>query len=362
MSLSLPALAFVLALQSIDVAASVVYLLELANNGNVNGSSSTTASTSTSTTSSNAKHQSSTTHTSDTHTSSSSTSITQSSSTSSSSTSSSSTSTTTTTGTLTSSSSSYTSTSSTSSSSSAPNNVYGSTSTTSQGLSAAARTGLAFGIMIFLILSAMLVCYLRRRSRIAREKTSDGPALLSSEISQYHPPAPGVSPERELLGPPPPRLNPAYPNMPDISRSSRHPAISSIAPLLSDVSSRSPHPVSAWNRYSTSSSATNTQPITTEDVPTLPNPHDSSIAPTHSASHVCSTPHIDPFNISVLAPSAATMSTFTVPAGGSSNSQEPPLSSLYTDLVQHQKQLELEHDKGLKAQEGLQDPPPEYSS
>ncbi|KAG1777545.1 hypothetical protein EV702DRAFT_265642 [Suillus placidus] len=357
MSLSLPALAFFLALQSIDVAASVVYLPEPANNGNGNGSSSTTASASTSTTSSSVKHQSSTTYTSNTHTSSSSTSITQSSSTSSSSTS-----TTATTGTLTSSSSSYTSTSSTSSSSSAPNNVYGSTSTTSQGLSAAARTGLAFGIMIFLILSAMLVWYLRRRCRIAREKTSDGPALLSSEISQYHPPAPGVSPERELLGPPPPRLNPAYPNMPDISRSSCHSAISSIAPLLSDISSRSPRPVSAWNRYSTSSSATNTQPITTEDVPTLPNPHDPSIAPTHSASHVCSTPHTDPFNISVLAPSAATMSTFTVPAGGSSNSQEPPLSSLYTDLVQHQKQLELEHDKRLEAQEGLQDPPPEYFS
>ncbi|KAG1742914.1 hypothetical protein EDB19DRAFT_602169 [Suillus lakei] len=370
MSLSLPALAFVLALQSLYVAASAVYLpkpvfmLARNNNGDENGSSSTT----TSTTSSSGKHQSSTTYTSNTHTSSTSTSISFTSITRSSSTSttqSSSTSTTATTGTLTSFSSGYAGTTSSSSSSSAPNNVYGSTSTASQGLSTAARTGLAFGIMFFMILSAMLVCYLRRRSRIAREKASDGPALLSSEVSQYRPPAPGASPEREPMASPAAWLNPVYPNTSGISRTSRHSANSSIAPLLSDDSSRNSHPASAWNCYSTLSQPTNTRPIITEDVPTLPNPHDPFLAPARSASHASSIPHVNRYNASVLA-SAATTSTFAAPVGSSSNSRaplpEPPLSSLHTSMVQHQKQLEVEHNKRIEAQEGPQDSPPEYSS
>ncbi|KAG2117719.1 hypothetical protein DEU56DRAFT_158612 [Suillus clintonianus] len=219
--------------------------------------------------------------------------------------------------------------------------------------------------MFFLILSAMLVCYLRRRSRIARQKTSDGPALLSSEVSQYRPPAPGASPEGELLAPPLPRLHPAYLNPSDISRSPRHSANSSIAPLLENDSSRIPHPASAWNRYSTSPQATSIQPISREEVPSLPNPYDLFSAPARSASYASSTPHANIHNTSILS-SAATTSTFAAPASGSSTSREPrsesSLSPLHANMVRHQKQLELEHDKRLEAKEGLQDPPPEYSS
>ncbi|KAG1753467.1 hypothetical protein EDB19DRAFT_831665 [Suillus lakei] len=249
---------------------------------------------------------------------------------------------------------------STSSSSATQNNTLGSTSTGSQGLSTPTQIiiiELVIGILFFLILSGMLVCYLRRRSRRAREKASDGPALLLSEVSQGRPPALGASPERELLAPPSPRLSSTYPNSLDISRSPHHPTTSFIAPLL--------HPVSAWNRHGTLSQATDTQPATTRDVPTLTNLHDPFSATARSASNAftmasmaTSPPHVNPYDDSVLT---------SAPFGGSeSNSQElrpePPLSPLHTDLVQHQKQLELEHGRRLEAPEDLHDPPPEYSS
>lgn len=330
MSLSLSALTYVLALRSLEVAASTVYLpvpafmLERGNSGNGNGPSSTTTSTTTSSTSSNGKHQSSTTDSSNTHMSSSPTSrssstITQPSSTLTTQSSSTSTSTSTPTpaGTVTSSSSGDAITSS-SSSSPTPNNGYGSTSAASQGLSTAARTGLAFGIMFFLILSAMLVCHLRRRSRIAREKSFDRPAPLSSEVSQHHPPAPGAPPERELSALPPTRLNPTYTN---ISRS-RHSANSSISPLLSE-SSRISHPASAWNRYSTFSQESDTRPIIMEDIPPLPNPHDPPSASARTVSRASTTP-ANPYDASVLA-SAATTRSFSVPVGSPSISRGAPV-------------------------------------
>ncbi|KAG0703235.1 hypothetical protein DFH29DRAFT_1043354 [Suillus ampliporus] len=376
---SLPALTLVLALQSLAVAASALYLREPAsmvargNNGNGNGASSTT----TSTTSSNDKHSTSTTDTSTTHSSSTSTTPSSSSSSSpthssspstthssSSTTQSSSISTTATTGTLTSTSLSYASTTGTSSSSSAQSTQHGLTSTSSQGLSTTARTGLAFGIMFFLILSAMLFCYLKRRSRRAREKAGDRPAVLSPEISQYRPPNPVASPEREL--PPSLRLGPAYPESSNISR---HSANSSIVPLLSDDSRRNSHPASAWNRHSTLSQATDTQPVTMEDVPPLPNPHDSFSAPAHSATYASTTvsmatssPHRNAYDASVPA-NAATLGTIAAPVVGSSSTSQPQplrrLSALHIDLTRHQKELELEHRKqSLDAQE----PPPQYSS
>ncbi|KAG1771833.1 hypothetical protein EDD22DRAFT_524429 [Suillus occidentalis] len=327
MSLSLSVLTCVLALRSLEVAASAVYLpvpafmLERGNGGNGNGPSSTTTSTTTSSTSS--KHQSSTTDSSNTHTSSSptttrsSSTITQPSSTLTTQSSSTSTSTPTPTGTVTSSNSGDAITTS-SSSGSATNNAYGSTSAASQGLSTSARTGLAFGIMFFLILSAMLVCYLRRRSRIAREKAFDRPAPLSSEVSQHHPPAPGAPPERELSALPPTRLNPAYTN---ISRS-RHSANSSISPLLSD-SSRASYPASTWNRYSTFSQESDTRPIIMEDIPPLPNPHDPPSASARTVSHASATP-ANSYDASVLA-SAATTRSFSALAGSSSNSRGAPV-------------------------------------
>lgn len=330
MSLWLSALTCVLALRSLEVAASTVYLpvpafmLERGNSGNGNGPSSTTTSTTTSSTSSNGKKESSTTNSSNTHISSSPTSrssstITQPSSTLTTQSSSTSTSTPTPNpaGTVTSSSSGD-AISSSSSSSPAPNNAYGSTSAASQGLSTAARTGLAFGIMFFLILSAMLVCYLRRRSRIAREKSFDRPAPLSSEVSQHHPPAPGAPPERELSALPPTRLNPAYTN---ISRS-RHSANSSISPLLSE-SSRISHPASAWNRYSTFSQESDTRPIIVEDIPPLPNPHDPPSASARTISRASTTP-ANPYDTSVLA-SAATTRSFSAPVGSSSISRGAPV-------------------------------------
>lgn len=357
MFLSLPALTFVLASQFLEVAASTVdlpgpaFMLERGNGGDGNGSSSTTKSTSS--TSSDGKHQSSTTHSSNTHISSSSTS-TQSSSTNThpSSTLTTQSSSTSTTGIVTSSSPDHAITTS-SSSSSAPNNVHGSTSAAIQGLSTAARIGLAFGIMFFLILSAMLVCYLKRRSRIAREKAFDRPALLSSEVSQYHPPVPGATPERELPALPPTRLNTAYPNASNISRS-HHSANPSITPLLDD-SSRNSHSASAWNYYDTLSQEINTRSIITDHMLPLPNPHDPPSASAHTVDHASFTP-ATPYDASVLA-SAATTNTFSAPG----NSREHPSSSLHTDLIQYQKQLEVEPDKHREAQEELQDPPPEYS-
>ncbi|KAG1735093.1 uncharacterized protein EDB91DRAFT_568257 [Suillus paluster] len=376
---SLPALTFVLALHSFEVAASTPeVMLARGDNGNGNGSSSATTSTSTSTTtdiSTTHSSSTSTTHSSSTSTHSSSTSTTQSSSASTtqssspSITQSSSISITANTVTLTSSSSGYARTTGTSSSSSTQNNQYGSTltSTSSQGLSTAARTGLAFGIMFFLILSAMLFCYLKRRSRRARAKASEGPAHLSAEVSQYRPPNPVTSPEREL--PPPLRVNPNRRNPSNISRSTRHSARSSIAPLLSDDFSRNSHPASTLDHYSTLSHATDTRPVTTQDVPPLPNPHDTFSAPTGSASYAsnmmttaASPPHSNAYNASVLTSTAMT-GTIAAPVASSSSSQPGRRrSALHTDLARHQKQLELEHRKRLETQEELQEPPPEYSS
>jgi hypothetical protein len=172
--------------------------------------------------------------------------------------------------------------------------------------------------VFFLILSAILVCYLRKRSRIAREKAFDTPAILSSEASQHHPPGP--SPERDLSALPPTRLNPAYPNTSNISRS-RHSANSSIAPLLSD-SSRTSYSGSTWNHYGTKSQEINTQPIIMEDIPRLPNPHDPPPASARTVSHASFRP-ANPHDTSVLA-SAAT-STISAPVGSSSNSRGSPV-------------------------------------
>ncbi|OJA14499.1 hypothetical protein AZE42_04455 [Rhizopogon vesiculosus] len=387
----LPAMAFVLALHSSAVGASILYMREselmLARdggdggddngddgngdgNGNGNGKSSTTSSRTTTTKSS------TTTSTSSTTTSTSST-ITSTSSTTTSTTSTSSdgghdTSTTytsntqsissfTTTATLTSSSSGSTS--------SAQNNQDSSTSTASQGLSTAARTGLSFGIMFFLILSAILFCYLKRRSRRARENASYQTAPLSSEVGQYRPPGVVALREREL--PPPPRLDITHPNSSDISHSPPPSANSSVTPFLSDGSPPNSQSISAWNRNSTLSQVTSISQISMQEASALPNPHDPFSAPARSASNAStmvsmasSPPHSRPYDTSALG-SAAMTSAFAVPGASNSSDSQPQrrLSALHTDLARHQKELELDHRKsGLDAQEEPQDPPPEYSS
>ncbi|KAG2032453.1 hypothetical protein BDR03DRAFT_1015182 [Suillus americanus] len=363
MSHSLPALAFVLALQSLEVAGGAVYLREPVfmfprdngdhgddGDGGDGNSSSSTSTTTTSTTSTTSSTTSTTSSSTSTTSSSTSTSTSQSSPSSSS--------TITTSGTLTSFSSSHTS-------SSSPSQNNGS-STTSQGLSTGARTGLAFGILFFLIFCAMLVCYLRKRSRRARESVGYGPALLPSEVSQYRPPDLVASRERDLPPPPPPQLDTAYLNSPDTSHASSLSAISSAVPLLSDDSHPSSHPTSTWNRYSTLSQASDPHRIATQNLPILPNPYDPFSVPARSASYTsaASSPtHSMPHSASIPA-SAALMGTFATPPAGSSSNIQPErrLSALHTDMTRHQKQLELDHRKrSIDAQEA-QDPPPQYSS
>lgn len=253
-----------------------------------------------------------------------------------------------TTGTLTSSSSSYASITSTSSSSSSQASASSSPSTSSQGLSTAARTGIAFGILFFLILSVLLF-YNLRRCRRTREKPSDVP---ESEVSQYRPPNSG---EREVL--PPPRLHTAYQNSPDIPSLS---PTSSAAPLLSNDSHRNSYPISAQHRYSALSQATDHQHIATQDVPTLPNPHEPFSAPARSAS-LSSPTHLMAY---ASAPTSdAIVGPLTALADGSSSNSQPErrFSVLHADMTQHQKELELEHRKGSLDGPEPQDPPPKYS-
>jgi hypothetical protein len=216
----------------------------------------------------------------------------------------------------------------------------------------------------------MLFCYLRRRSRKARENASYEATLLSSEVRQYRPPDLAASREREL--PPPPRLDTAHPNLSDISHSPPPSAISSIAPLLTDGASRpNSHSVSAWNRNSVLSQETDIPQIASQQMSTLPNPHDPFSAPARSTSYASSPmlmasspPHATPYDASTLG-SAAMTSAFVAPGANNSSNSQPQrrLSALHTDLARHQKELELEHRKqSLDAQAEPQDPPPEYSS
>lgn len=320
-------------------------------------SSSTTSSTSTS---SDSRYYTSTSYTSNTQSSSSFT--------------------TTTTGTLTSSSSAYTSSTSNTSSSSAQNNQDSSTSTASQGLSTAARTGLSFGIseptymfrfflrridfilVFFLIFSAIFFCYLRRRSRKARENASYRSAL-PAEVRKYRPPDLTALREREL--PPPPRLDTTHLNPSDTPHSPPPSAISSVDPLLGNGSRPNSESISAWSRHSALSQVTDIPQIDTRQTSTLPNPHDPFLAPARSASYASTmASHSRPHDASVIGNVAMT-SAFVAPGASSSGNSQPQrrLSALHMDLARHQKELELDHRKqGLDAQEEPQDPPPEYSS
>ncbi|KIK41528.1 hypothetical protein CY34DRAFT_805970 [Suillus luteus UH-Slu-Lm8-n1] len=351
MSHSLPALAFVLALQSFEVAGSAVYLREPVfmsprddGDGDDDGDGPSTTSHSTTSTTTSSTTSSSTTSTSTSQSNSSSSSTT-----------------TTTSGTLNSSSSSPTN-----SSSSSQNNE---SSTTSQGLSTGARTGLAFGIMFLVIFGAMLVCYVRKRSRRARESVSYEPALMSSEVSQYRPPDAVALRERNLPPPPPPplRLDTTYPNSPENSHPSSLSAISSAAPLLSDVSHPNSQSTSAWNRHSGLSQASDLQQIAMQDAHILPNPYDPfAAAPIRSASYASSASspaHSIPHSALIPA-SAAVIGTFATTVAGSSSNIQPERrpSTLHTDMTRHQKELELDHRKqSIDAQE-VQDPPPQYFS
>ncbi|KAG2132470.1 uncharacterized protein EDB93DRAFT_908058 [Suillus bovinus] len=135
--------------------------------------------------------------------------------------------------------------------------------------------------------------------------------------------------------------------------------ISSAAPLLSHNSHRNSYPVSvsAQNRYSTLSQATDPQQMATQDAPTLPNPHDPFPVPSRPASNYSLT-HSIPYDASA----SATMMASNMPAvGSSSNSQsERRLSMLHTDMIRHQKELEFEHNK--RSLDQTEEPPPQYPS
>ncbi|KAG1807656.1 uncharacterized protein BJ212DRAFT_1485508 [Suillus subaureus] len=225
------------------------------------------------------------------------------------------------------------STTSSSSSSHASTTSISSSSSSQNGLSTGAQAGITFGIVFFLILSVLLFYNLKRRYQRARDKVDDEPALVTSEVSQYLP-LHFVAP-RERIPPPPP---PPPPHLGGILR----------IRLQQD-------------RYSTLSQATDPQRIATQDVPTLPNPHDPFSAPARPASHYSPT-YSAPHDTSVT---AATMATSDVPAvSSSSNSQsERQLSELYADMSRHQKELEFEHKKrSFEQAQELQEPPPQYPS
>jgi hypothetical protein len=227
----------------------------------------------------------------------------------------------------------------------------GSSSSSQKELSTGARAGIAFGIVFFLILSVLLFYNLKRRYQRAREKVDDEPAFATSEVSQYLP-LQSVAPRgRTPLPPPPPRRDTMYPASADILGA---------APLLNHNSHQNSYPISAQNRYSTLSQATDPQRITTQDVPTLPNPHDPFSAPARPASHYSST-----FSVPHNASASAMMPTSNMPVvDSSSNSQsERQLSALYADMSRHQKELEFEHKKrSLDQAQEPQEPPPQYPS
>lgn len=242
------------------------------------------------------------------------------------------------------------STTSSSSSSYSSATATSSSSSSQTGLSSGARAGLALGIMFFLILSVLLFYNLKRRLQRAREKVDDEPALAMSEVRQDLPPQ-SVAP-RGRNPPPPPRLDTTYLASADIS---------SAVPLLSYNSNRNSYAISAQNRYSTLSQATDPQRIAIQDASTLPNPYDPFPAPARPASYYSPTYSI-PHGTSA---SAAMMATSNAPAVGSpSNPQsEGQLSALHADMTRHQKELEHEHKKrSLDQAQEPQEPPPQYPS
>ncbi|KAG1786772.1 uncharacterized protein HD556DRAFT_1413358 [Suillus plorans] len=108
-------------------------------------------------------------------------------------------------------------TSGTSSSSLGQHSVHGVTPTAGHGLSTGARASLSCGIMFSLILSALVVCYFRKRSSRPWDRIMDESTISSSEVSQYFPHNSIASLSRGVL--PPPRLDTAHPYPPDISHS-----------------------------------------------------------------------------------------------------------------------------------------------
>ncbi|KIK41530.1 hypothetical protein CY34DRAFT_107291 [Suillus luteus UH-Slu-Lm8-n1] len=259
------------------------------------------------------------------------------------------------------------STTSSSSSSYSSATATSSSSSSQTGLSSGARAGLALGIseltlyepftpnvdsipVFFLILSVLLFYNLKRRLQRAREKVDDEPALAMSEVRQDLPPQ-SVAP-RGRNPPPPPRLDTTYLASADIS---------SAVPLLSYNSNRNSYAISAQNRYSTLSQATDPQRIAIQEASTLPNPYDPFPAPARPASYYSPTYSI-PHGTSA---SAAMMATSNAPAVGSpSNPQsEGQLSALHADMTRHQKELEHEHKKrSLDQAQEPQEPPPQYPS
>ncbi|KAG2055713.1 hypothetical protein BDR06DRAFT_995802 [Suillus hirtellus] len=112
-------------------------------------------------------------------------------------------------------------TSGTSSSSLGQHSVHGVTPAAGHGLSTGARASLSCGIMFSLILSALVVCYFRKRSSRPWDRIMDEPTISSSEVSQYCPPN-SIAPLSKGVLPPtpsPPRLDTAHPYPPDISHS-----------------------------------------------------------------------------------------------------------------------------------------------
>jgi hypothetical protein len=211
------------------------------------------------------------------------------------------------------------------------------------------------------IFLAILYCFCKRRARKAKQRAENYvPGSMSAEVQRYVPPVSrDTSPssgQRDL--PPVPRLdtNESRPLASDQVHDLPSSAVSSTAPLLSETALRESYPVSAWQRYSSFSPASETQTSDIAPGVRLPNPYDPYTAPARSVSLGA-------------AVASATSSQTPIPGGASTyisaatSGSETRASALHTDLLLHQKQLELEHLKeSLEARIESIDPPPSYNS
>ncbi|KIK90803.1 hypothetical protein PAXRUDRAFT_831383 [Paxillus rubicundulus Ve08.2h10] len=234
----------------------------------------------------------------------------------------------------------------------------GSCTSSGSSLSTSARAGIAFGVLFGAIFLAILYCFCKRRTRKAKERAKNYvPGPMSAEVQRYVPPtSQATSPSSGQRDQPPvPRLDTnesgplASDQVPDLPSS----AVSSTTPLLSEATLRDSYPVSAWQRHSSF------LPSQTSDITPgvrLPNPHDPYTAPARSVSLGSAVASAT----SSQTPISNGASTYTSTAASSS---ERRASALHTDLLLHQKQLELEHRKeSLEARIENLDPPPSYNS
>ncbi|KAL4078504.1 hypothetical protein V8B97DRAFT_1276252 [Scleroderma yunnanense] len=207
-------------------------------------------------------------------------------------------------------------------------------------LSAGARSGISFGILVGSIIAAILTCWYRRRARRARNRPEK---MVPSEIRQYLPQvstsdrdvAPHVNADEAQL------LPSEYHESPVITNSPPPPSVDNL-PLCGSptIQRRSCDLVLPSHRTSTAFSDVH-----------LPNPYDSALYQ-----------GISPLELAVSNRRLSSTPPSTV-RSKSALLAERGASTLHADLLIHQKGLELEHRKDhLEALTVPEDPPPGYNS